>query len=255
MKLADEGKIAGILGTLIIHLIAGIIFMSFKVDSLRKKMTDQFQLELAQVEVPDDQQKVIELPSSVEKTPSVEKLFKGDDEMLSIAKNLANKNDVKIDPQKYIDQVKDELIKSGQLGADNYIDEQKRSLKSAGDEKTVQENSDSKKNETEKPKESQEMAANYQGPTRIYYDLKDRTSMYIDIPIYKCPGAGIIVMSIDVDQNGIVEKAEISERESTTNDGCLIETALRSAKASRFNPSVNAPRIQKGTLSYHFVAQ
>lgn len=249
MKLSDEGKIVGILGTLIIHLIAGIIFMSFKVDSLKKKISDRFEIEFEAIDEPKTEEKTIELPSS-----SVENLFRGDDEMLNIARNLANKSEVKVDPQEYIDQVKEELIKSGKLGADNYIDEQKRLREEAAGEKIVFENQEKKK-EDNQPEKSQEMAANYHGPTRIYYDLAGRTSTYIDIPIYKCPGAGRIVMSIEVDQKGVVAKADVIEGQSTTADGCLIETALKSAMRSHFNPDVKSPKVQKGTLTYLFVAQ
>ena len=46
--------------------------------------------------------------------------------MLDIARNLANKPAEKIKASDIIEQVKEELIKSGKLGADNYIDEQKK---------------------------------------------------------------------------------------------------------------------------------
>jgi len=103
--------------------------------------------------------------------------------------------------------------------------------------------------------ESQEMAANYKGPTRIYYDLAGRTHKYLPIPIYKCQGAGKVTLSIEVSQTGVVEKAAIIEKESTTADPCLIETAVRSALISRFNSDIKSPNVQTGTLTYHFVAQ
>ena len=247
MNVKNEGKIVGILGTLIIHLIAGIVFMSFKVDALKKRLSEQFEIVFEIVEEPLTEEKLLELPKSVEQ------LFAGDEEMLNIARNLANKSDVTVDPLDYIDQVKEELIKSGQLTADNYIDEQKR-LKEAADEKIAFDNTD-KENETDKPKESQELAANYQGPTRIYYDLPGRTHNHLPIPIYKCPGGGKIVLAIEVNQKGGIEDADVIESQSTTSDGCLIETALRAAMESSFRPELKAPRIQRGTITYHFVAQ
>jgi hypothetical protein len=99
------------------------------------------------------------------------------------------------------------------------------------------------------------MAANYKGPTRIYYDLIGRNHLYLPIPIYKCEGSGKVVLSIEVDQNGVVEKAQIAERESTATDPCLVETAINTALLSRFNPDVSSPRIQLGMLTYEFVAQ
>ena len=69
----------------------------------------------------ETKEKLIELPVT-----TIERILQGDEEMLNIARNLANKADDKINPADYIDKVKEELIKSGKLGIDNYIDEQKR---------------------------------------------------------------------------------------------------------------------------------
>jgi hypothetical protein len=245
-----EGRLVGILGTVIIHLIAGIIFMSFQIKSLQRDLSDVFEVGFAPVEESEIKDKLIELPAT-----TVERILQGDDEMLNIARNLANKADEKINPADYIDMVKEELIKSGKLGIDNYIDEQKRLDEMKADEKPAFENEAAGKDESNKPKESQEMAANYKGPTRIYYDLPGRTHTYLPIPIYKCQGSGKIVLSIDINQKGVVEKALIIANGSTTSDPCLIETAVTTALISRFNSDINSLKIQTGTLTYHFVAQ
>jgi hypothetical protein len=245
-----DGRLVGILGTIMIHLIAGILFMSFQIKSLQKDMSDQFQVEFATVEKSETKEKMIELPAT-----TVERILKGDDEMLNIARNLASKSEEQINPADYIDKVKEELIKSGKLGIDNYIDEQKRLNEMNADEKVAFENDTVKKNEIEKPDESQKIAANYKGPTRIYYSLSGRIHTFLPIPIYKCQGSGKIVLTIEVNQKGAVEKALIITNESTTSDPCLIETAITTALISRFNSDINSSKIQTGTLSYQFVAQ
>jgi periplasmic protein TonB len=63
------------------------------------------------------------------------------------------------------------------------------------------------------------------------------------------------MISIVVNLKGIVEDAKVNTGESTTTNPCLIETALQAALLSRFNADVDAPRTQKGTITYHFVAQ
>jgi hypothetical protein len=247
-----EGKLAGILGTVIVHLIAAIIFMSFQISSLNNEMKDVLQLEFAPEDVttPENKEKLIALPAT-----TVEKILQGDEEMLNIARNLANKGDPKINQADYIDMVKEELIKSGKLGRDNYIDEQKRAAAMKGEEDISIAEKDTAGNKIDKPDKSQEMAANYKGPTRIYYDLAGRTHTYLPIPIYKCQGEGKVLMSIQVNQKGIVEKVQVLENESTTSDPCLVDTAVETALISRFNSDINSPKIQTGTLSYHFVAQ
>jgi len=246
----NEGKLVGILGTVIIHLIAGILFMSFQIRSLHNDSSEIFQVEIVPDEETEKKDKLIELPAS-----TVERVLQGDEEMLNIARNLANKSDQKINPSDYIDKVKEELIKSGKLGVDNYIDEQKRKDENKEETKLTIEKEDTINYKKNKSEESQEPASNYKGPTRIYYDLARRTHTYLPIPIYKCQGAGKVVISIMVNQKGVVEKAVIIENESTTSDPCLIETAVTTALISRFNSDINSPKVQSGTLSYHFVAQ
>jgi len=246
-----KGKIIGILGTVIFHLVAAIFFMLFQIRSLNIDLSNEFVIEFAE-ESPDnlqDREKLIELPAK-----GIEQVLQGDEELLNIARNLANKPDVQIDPEDYINKVKDELIKSGKLGVDNYIDEWKRLKKDAKDEKLAFENR-TEEEEEEEPLESEVMAANYQGPTRIYYNLEGRNHTYLPIPIYKCEGSGKIVLAILVNQKGIVEEARIIETESTTIDPCLEDTAVNTALISRFNPDIYSPKIQAGTLTYHFVAQ
>ena len=75
----ESGKWYGILGTVIIHLAAGIIFMSFQIKSLQKDIKDEFVIEFVTLEETEDDSKLIELPAT-----SIEKILQGDDEMLNI---------------------------------------------------------------------------------------------------------------------------------------------------------------------------
>lgn len=247
-----EGRLVGILGTVIIHLIAAIIFMSFQISSLQNEIREVFQVEFVPEDEirPENKEKLIAVPAT-----TVEKILQGDQEMLNIARNLANKGDPKINEADYIDKVKEELIKSGKLGRDNFIDDQKRAAAMQGEEDIATGEKDTSRLNLDKPDKSQEMAANYKGQTRINYNLAGRTHTYLPIPIYKCQGSGKVVMSIEVNQKGIVEKVQVLENESTTSDPCLIETAVTTGRISRFNSDVNSPRVQTGTLSYQFVAQ
>ncbi len=246
---APRNKIVGILGALIIHLILAIIFMSFRIYGLKRYLADEFTVEFETIQNEINEEEIIELPVS-----SLERILEGDEELMNIARNLANRPEELIDPSEYIDKVKEELIESGKLGTDNYIDEQKRLQESQADENLAFRNETDNESENNESS-SEEMAANYQGPTRIYYDLKERNHLYLPLPIYKCRGAGKVVLKIGVNQKGVVEEAQIIDSLSTTTDPCLVETAMATAKRSRFNPDINAPKLQSGTLTYHFVAQ
>jgi hypothetical protein len=249
MKKYDR-RITALLGTVILHLIAAIIFMLFQLKSLQTIRSGEFEVEYIPEKVAAEKKQ-----SSESEKNTVESILSGDKEMLNIARNLASKPAEKIDPADYIDKVKDELIKSGKLGTDNYIDEQKKQKDDKVEVSTDQKDASVKKETDQKKDDAVKMAANYQGPTRIYYDLSGRNHLYLPIPIYKCQGSGIVVMYIDVDQKGTVEKVTVIEDKSTTSDLCLVETAINSAMNSRFNSDVNSPKIQRGTLTYQFVAQ
>lgn len=248
---SHEGKLAGILGAIIIHLCAGIIFMVVKIGSLNfKAYSKEYQIALEEISQPE-----IKSMRSETSTASTEQVLQEEREILNIARNIANKPDVKINAADYIDKVKDELIKNGQLGKDNFIDEQKRLNENASQSPVILEDKNTKEKAPDKPKDSQQMAANYSGPTRIYYNLPGRTHTYLPIPIYKCEGSGKAVLSIDVNQQGLVTGARIVESESTVSDPCLIETAVNAALISRFNPDIKAPKIQPGILTFLFVSQ
>lgn len=244
-----DGRIVGILGTVIIHLVAAILFMLYQIGALKKNISKDFKIEFVQVPEPKEQKKIIELPST-----HIERILAGDQEMMNIAKNLASKSEEKVNPEDLIDKVKDELIKDGKLGKDNYIDDAKKQ-KEEDPDGIIKTEKKAEDKAPDKPKESQKLEANYKGATRIYYYLEGRTHTYLPIPIYKCEGAGKVELAIKVNQKGIVEEAKVIESASNASDPCLTETAVSAALSSRFDGNVNAPKLQEGTLTYEFVAQ
>lgn len=247
----NDSRVVAILIAVIIHLVAGIIFMVIKIGTLNIK-EHRMEYEVALQEPP-----VTEL-KSVRNQPqviSVEQVVRGDQELLNIARNLANQPDVRIDKDAYVDKVKDELIQSGKLGKENYIDEQKK-LKENGVEIAAKPDINKTKEQPDNQKEnSNELASKYSGPTRIYYNLPGRIHTYLPLPIYKCEGAGKVVLAIDVNPKGEVTSASVIVSESTTIDPCLLETAVNTALISHFNPDIKATKNEAGTLTYHFVAQ
>jgi hypothetical protein len=250
-----DGRLVGILGTVIIHLIVGIMIMGFKISELHTKSNLVLDLELF-TEFENRREELLRLPElSATSVTTVERALQGDEELLNIARNLTSRVDPNnnISRDDYIDMVKDEMIRSGMLGTNNYIDQQKQ--QSANNDNNVPIYSMAIRNEVKQESSTeQNIAANYTGETSIYYALEGRTHTHLPPPIYKCQGAGIITLRIEVNPKGDVEKATVLTGESVT-DQCLIETAINTALVSRFNSDINAPRIQTGTLTFHFVAQ
>lgn len=104
------------------------------------------------------------------------------------------------------------------------------------------------------PKEYEEEQV-YEGPTNIYFSLKDRKITKLKVPVYKCEGGGLIQVEIRVSRRGKVEWVSIDTAVSTTRDPCLINAARKAAKQTRFNFSTKASALQSGTITFRFVAQ
>jgi len=235
-----------IMATIIIHLTVAVIFMSVKISAMKREIAAEIILTFDE-ELPDPaMEKALEL--------SKNDMFQGAtaDELVNIIKNIADKP-VDIDPKAYEDMVKEELIKSGILNENNFIDEQKMADQSGSEEIAIPDK-DIKPQVTEK-KDKPEEKGTFRGPTRIFYDLAGRPHIFLPIPIYKCEGAGQITLAIVVDRSGNVLKAEPASGLSNTKDRCLTETAVEYAFKSRFNSDAGAPERQGGFLTFVFVSQ
>ncbi|MCB0762791.1 MAG: energy transducer TonB [Flavobacteriales bacterium] len=95
----------------------------------------------------------------------------------------------------------------------------------------------------------------YDGKVTASYNLEGRDDLEIRKPTYRCRNSGTVVVEIEVNQNGLVTDARVSEAGTTTNNECLLDESVKYALMCRFNSSLSAPRKQKGTISYTFVPQ
>lgn len=107
----------------------------------------------------------------------------------------------------------------------------------------------SPKKQEEKKKESR-----YTGLSVVSYDLGGRKASYLDIPAYRCMGAGEVTVLITVDKAGNVTGAKIDES-CSSSDGCLRAFAIMAAKKSTFLASPNAPSKDSGNIVYQFIQQ
>lgn len=105
-----------------------------------------------------------------------------------------------------------------------------------------------------KPKQEEEKAKPYSGPSVLSWSLDGRKATHLPIPAYRCYGAGEVTVVIAVNNRGDVVNAKVNE-ELSTNDGCLRNYAIRAARLSKFSASSTAPARQMGTITYAFIAQ
>lgn len=249
MKSFFNRHIYGILGTIVVHLVLAIIFMLIKL-SVSFKDTEKYVW--IEFESPLEE-KILQMEKHIEKVEGYDE----EEYWATIAANLSVEPDEEFDIEKYIDQIKEELIESGDImERENYIDEMKRRKEAlqAGITSFIK---DKRTEELQKKAEetSAEIAARYRGPTRIYYELPGRVHKKLPLPIYLCEGGGKVVVDIEVDSKGLVIIANINKSETAIINDCLYQAAKKAASRSRFNTDYSAPKKQSGKITYHFAAQ
>jgi hypothetical protein len=249
MKNLFNKHIYGILGTIIVHLVLGIIFIMMKL-SVSYRDTGKYVWIEFESSREEKALQVLEQKREVQ-------AYDEEEYWTTIAANLSDEPEEEFDIEKYMDQLKEELIESGDImKEDNYIDDRKqvREALQKGITTLIEDKrTEEIKNKVEKT--SAEIAAQYRGPTRIFYELAGRVHKNLPLPIYLCEGAGKVVVDIEVDRKGIVVASVINESETVIFDECLYQAAKKAASLSVFNTDYLAPNKQSGKITYNFAAQ
>lgn len=87
----------------------------------------------------------------------------------------------------------------------------------------------------------------------ISFDLGGRSAKGIPKPSYNSDDQGKVVVTIKVDRQGFVISAEAGARGTTITDQKLWKEAEEAAKRARFSSKPDAPEIQRGTITYNFI--
>lgn len=91
------------------------------------------------------------------------------------------------------------------------------------------------------------------GGEGISFDLTGRSAVNITKPTYPGQEEGVVVVRITVDKYGRVTKAEPGVKGSTSMEPELLNAAKSAALSTRFNQDNEAPALQTGTITYHFM--
>jgi hypothetical protein len=92
------------------------------------------------------------------------------------------------------------------------------------------------------------------GPNKgIHYDLAGRVNKSLPKPTYNIKDEGIVVVSIWVDKQGNVTKAQAGARGTTTSNQTLWKLAQSAALKAKFDTKSDAAEEQKGTITYNFI--
>lgn len=239
-----KNKKYGFLGSLAFHLLLVIIFLIFKINANRETIFEGIELDLKTLE---------ELALLEFQKP--EELYPPDPGQS--ARNIAvDQNEDRI--EKFEDYQNYRL--SGRAVNDLVSSSIQEDVKQIIEENNLnpddQELPDIATDPIDvyTPKELEEDQV-YEGPTNIFFSLKDRKITRLKVPVYKCEGGGLVQVEIRVNRRGKVEWVSIDTAVSTTTDPCLLTAAKNAASATRFSFSTQAPLLQSGTISFRFIAQ
>ncbi len=78
-----------------------------------------------------------------------------------------------------------------------------------------------------------------------------RHAQELVVPAYQCEGGGEVELAVTLNARGEVTTAAVKRG----GDNCMQQTALKAARASRFNSDSTVPDPQAGTITYIFIPQ
>lgn len=84
------------------------------------------------------------------------------------------------------------------------------------------------------------------------YRLGGRKAVTKTKYVQECNETGVVVVRIEVNQQGIVTKTEAGIKGTTNRSKCLLEPAERAARETKFNADDKAPSTQVGEIIYEF---
>ena len=233
---------AGLYLTVIFHLTVIIVLLLYSIDSTLKR-EESFVLDFSKQEEIEKRQK-----EEVMKEDISRKL----EDMIAAARQQSSgeiKN-IAVDAGSHLKDDRgtdaDQLYKDAEKLARDLRNGQKDGIEEDATEETVE------MQHQKKPDNSKQKA--YRGPSVVSYTLDGRKASHLEIPVYRCYGAGDVTVIITVNPQGQVMNAQVMDAVSS-NDQCLRNFAVRAARLSRFSASTTAPAKQTGEILYRFVAQ
>ena len=242
MKVEKESK-AGLYLTVIFHLTVIIVMLVYSIDTSLKR-EESFVLDFSKQE---------EIERKEKETIFKEDISKRLDEMIAAAQSSRSEiKNIAVDASN--STLKDDrgtdaeqLYKDAARLAQDLKNGHKDAIEEDAREETVEMQHQGKSSDDSNKKE-------YSGPSVVSYTLDGRKARHLEIPAYRCYGAGDVTVIITVNNAGQVVGAKVMDSISSS-DQCLRNFAVRAARLSRFSASQTAPPNQTGEIVYRFIAQ
>jgi len=240
-------NIYGVMGTLIFHIL---LVTGFWVAELNLKVDIQKEdAILLDFTMPEDQKEITETKTEKQQ----EKNIASDQSMKNMQQSVSNRA--------VNDASKNDATKKDKFFDDNYnrdIEEAKKMVADVNKQLSKKIPAIKKYEMPEVTTEGQDPDSIknviYSGKSNIHYFLENRFHVRLPVPVYLAKSGGEVKVDIQVDRSGKVIKAQ-ARSVKNTNDPMLTEYATQAAERTVFNADAKAPLIQKGSITYLFVAQ
>ena len=228
----------GLCVTIIVYLVVSIVFVSAKIGASKREVPNTMYIDLGAVELLKD-----------ERDRLLEEVRRKNNEFdwksvrnLSSNENALNENleDEKGTDVSELNAAAEAIERERRANREAY----ERGLREAN---AIGEN----RQQSEGGKERQD--SKRKGNVTVSFSFKNpvRYSRYLVKPAYRCEGGGEVVVSVAVNQRGEVISASVI----SGGDECMRQTAIESARNSRFDINNSAPAKQQGTITYIFIPQ
>ena len=226
----------GVCVTTIVYLLVSIIFVSAKIGTSKREVPETIYIDLGAVELVSEE--LERLKEEVRKSDIDWKSIRN----LSSTENALNEN---LEDEKGIDvselnAAAEAVERERKANQEAY----ERGLREANAIGTKGQSGDSgEERKDSKRKGSVTVSFSFTNPVRY--------SRHLVKPAYRCEGGGEVVVAAVLNQRGEVVSAWVQ----SGGDECMRQTAVESARNSRFDINKNAPAKQQGTITYIFIPQ
>lgn len=228
----------GLTITIIVYLVISIVFVLAKIGAKHQKHDDTIYIDLGAVQLLEEERD--RLLKEVRKNNS--NIDWNSIRNLSSNENALNEN---LEDEKGTDVA--------ELNAAAEAAERERMANRKAYEKGLREANAIGENRNKSGNEGESKDTKRKGSVTVSFSLTNPTrySRHLVKPAYRCEGGGEVVVAIVVNQRGEVTSAWVT----SGGDECMRQTAIESARNSRFDINDSAPTKQQGTITYIFIPQ
>jgi hypothetical protein len=236
-------NIRGILGTLMVHMFLLIVFLLIKIQGFKRDVIVELNVDYVQEII---EQPKAEYPLTPAEQAYLERIMAQSNPSSNRASNISENLEKEISTESFVDEYLKQLNEERSEDWKEQQDEINKRLQQPDYVAPVEARREIEMDD-------------YTGPSNISYEFLEapfsRFKTYLPVPVYKCQGAGIVTVNIEVDQSGRVISASPSVSSNFPDEDCLLDVARTYAYKTRFQSNLSAPKSHKGKIIYNFIPQ